>query len=143
MARRRARGVLSLRLLASAPMRRAAIAVLLLFSTAACGSRPRPGEEGAPRAVVLSLAEQDELSAKVARALNGHGYEVVRRSTTIRRERSSASVYGVRVYPERPGEVERILRDEAGLTIEVLPFQQHATGGNAVVVWLGSDASPR
>lgn len=120
-------------------MRRAATAALLVLA-AACGSRPKPGEEGAPRAVVLSLAEQDGLSGAVARALNDHGYEVIRRSTTIRRERSSASVYGVRLYPERPGEVERILRDEAGLTIEVLPFQQHATGGNAVVVWLGADA---
>jgi hypothetical protein len=124
-------------------MRRAAIAAILCLCAAACGTRPYPGEEGPPRAVVLSLAEQDELSATVAHALNAHGYEVLRRSTTIRRERSSASVYGVRAYPERPGEVERILRDEAGLTIEVLPFQQRATGGNAVVVWLGSDASPR
>ena len=123
-------------------MRRAAITAGLLLTLAACGSRPRPGEEGAPRAVVLSLAEQNDLSATVAHALNDHGYDVVRRSTTIRRERSSASVYGVRTYPERPGEVERILREEAGLAVEVLPFQQHATGGNAVVVWLGSDAKP-
>lgn len=122
-------------------MRRAA-AVLLLLTAAACGSRPLPGEDGPPRAVVLSLADQDALSATVARALNGHGYEVIRRSTTIRRERSSASVYGVRANPDRPGEVERILREEAGVTIEVLPFQQHATGGNAVVVWLGADAKP-
>ena len=121
-------------------MRRAAIAALLSLSAAACGSRPPPGEDGPPRAVVFSLAEQDELSQTVARSLNGHGYEVLRRSTTIRRERSSASVYGVRAHPERPGEVERILRDEAGLAIEVLPFQQRATGGNAVVVWLGDDA---
>lgn len=124
-------------------MRTAFLAVVLASCAAACGTRPYPGDEGPPRAVVLSLGEQDELSAKVAHALNAHGYEVLRRSTTIRRERSSASVYGVRTFPERPGEVERILRDEAGLTIEVLPFQQRATGGNAVVVWLGSDAMPR
>jgi hypothetical protein len=122
-------------------MRLATITVVLFALVAAgCGSRPFPGDEGPPRAVVLSLAEQDDLSAKVSRALNGHGYEVLRRSTTIRRERSSAAVYGVRSFPERPGEVERILRDEAGLAIEVLPFQQRASGGNAVVVWLGADA---
>ena len=121
-------------------MRRAAIAALLALSAAACGSRPAPGEDGPPRAVVFSLAEQDELSQTVARALNDQGYDVLRRSTTIRRERSAAAVYGVRAHPERPGEVERVLRDEAGLTIDVLPFQQRATGGNAVVVWLGDDA---
>lgn len=123
-------------------MRAAIAALLLALAAAACGTRPPPGEDGPPRAVVLSLAEQNEISAKVAHALNDHGYEVVRRSTTIRREKSAASVYGVRTYPDRPGEVERILRDEAGLTIDVLPFQQRATGGNAVVVWLGADTTP-
>jgi hypothetical protein len=112
----------------------------LAAAAAGCGSRPPQAERGPARAVVLSTAAADAQSERIARALNEHGYEVVRKSTTIVREKSAAAVYAVHDHPDRPDEVARILHDELGLTIEVLPFQQHATGGNAVVVWLGREA---
>jgi len=59
------------------------------------------------------------------------------------RDRSTAAVYGAHDFPDRAEDVARILHDELGLTIDVLPFQQHATGGNAVVVWLGNDDQSR
>jgi|SRR6187455_2268044 len=108
---------------------------------AACGTRPIRGEEGSPRAVVLSTAAANAESERIARALNDHGFEVVRKSTTIVRERSTAAVYAARENPERVADVAQILHDELGLAIDVLPFQQHATGGNAVVVWLGTEGN--
>ena len=109
---------------------------------AGCGSRPIRGEEGAPRAVVLCGTGQDEVSGSIARALNERGYDVLRKSTTLARSRSSMAVYDVRNHPERVDELTRLLHDDLGLPIEVLPFPRHATGGNAVVIWLGPDARP-
>ena len=117
------------------------LAVLPLL--AACGTRPLRGEAGPPRAVVLSLASADAESERIARALNDHGFDVVRKSTTIVRDRSTAAVYGAHDFPDRVESVTQILHDELGLAIDVLPFQQHATGGNAVVVWLGTDDQSR
>jgi hypothetical protein len=119
-------------------MPRLALALLLLLA-AGCGSRPRRGEEAAPRAVVLSTVERDRDSEAVARALHEDGYDVLRKSTTIVRERSSAAVYAVLEDPERVERVAELLA-EAGVQAEVLPFPAHATGGNMVVVWLGRDA---
>jgi len=122
-------------------MPRAIVLCAVLPLLAACGTRPIRGEEGSPRAVVLSTAAADADSERIARALNDHGFAVVRKSTTIVRERSTAAVYGVRDFPDRVDNVARILHDELGLAIDVLPFQQHATGGNAVVVWLGTEGN--
>jgi hypothetical protein len=120
-------------------MTRLLLLAAILPVLAACGSRPMRGEEGAPRAVVLSTAAADAESQRIARAFNDHGYSVLRKSTTIVRDRSTAAVYGIHDFPDRVDEVAKILHDELGLAIDVLPFQQHATGGNAVVVWLGTD----
>jgi hypothetical protein len=122
-------------------MTRPIVLVAVLPLLAACGTRPLRGEAGAPRAVVLSTAAADAESDRIARALNDHGFDVVRKSTTIVRERSSAAVYAVRDNPDRVDDVTKILHDELGLPIDVLPFQQHATGGNAVVVWLGTEGN--
>lgn len=119
---------------------RAALVLAALPFLAACGTRPLRGEAGAPRAVVLSTAAADAKSARIAHALYDHGFDVVRKSTTLVRDRSTAAVYGAHDAPDRVLDVTRILHDELGLAIDVLPFQQHATGGNAVVVWLGADA---
>ena len=115
------------------------IAVVALLVAAGCGSRPNRGEEAAPRAVVLSTADRARGSEAVARALHDDGYDVLRKSTTIARERSSAAVYAVLEAPERVEQVKRLLT-EAGVDAEILPFPHHATGGNMVVVWLGRDA---
>jgi len=114
-----------------------ALCALLLL--AACGSRPRRGEEAAPKAVVLSTTDRAQDSETVARVLHENGYEVLRKSTTIERARSTAAVYAVLENPERVDEIARLLAD-AGVAAEVLPFPSHATGGNMVVVWLGHDA---
>lgn len=118
---------------------RQAFPLVILAALAACGGRPLRGEEGAPKAVVLSTAGQDAVSQRIARALNDEGYDVVRKSTPIVRPRSTMSVYDARKQPERIVELTRLMRQELGVEIEVLPFQQHATGGNAVVIWLGED----
>jgi hypothetical protein len=107
--------------------------------SARCGSRPHRGEEAAPRAVVLSTAARSGESENLARALHEDGFDVLRKSTTIVRPRSSAAVYAVLDDPERVERVTRILAD-AGVAAEVLPFPAHAAGGNIVVVWLGEDA---
>jgi predicted CoA-binding protein len=118
-------------------MSKFALCALLLL--AACGSRPPRGEEAAPKAVVLSTADRAHDSEVVARALHESGYDVLRKSTTIARARSTAAVYAVLEHPERVDEVTQLLAD-AGVAAEVLPFPSHATGGNMVVVWLGQDA---
>jgi hypothetical protein len=121
----------------------AAVALLLAGAASACRGRPLPGEEGAPRAVVLACTARDVDAETLARSLADRGYDVVRKSTPIERRRSSAAVYDVRRRPERVTEIADLLR-EAGLAdVEVLPFQQHATGGNAVVVWLGGAPAAR
>jgi len=119
-------------------MSKAAVCALLL--AAGCGSRPHRGEEAAPKAVVLSTAARSGESENLARALHEDGFDVMRKSTTIARPRSSAAVYAVLDDPERVERVTRILAD-AGVAAEVLPFPGHAAGGNIVVVWLGEDAS--
>jgi hypothetical protein len=105
-------------------------AALLALTLPGCWSRP---------AVVFSLPSQDAASRVLAEALHARGYDVLRKSTDIPRARTSIAVYDVRRHMER-------VRDMAGLMDElgwprdaVLPFQQHATGGNAVVAWLGAD----
>src|SRR5205823_4545008 len=109
---------------------------------AGCRSRPPRGEEGPPKAVVLSTAARAADSDMLARALHEDGYDVLRKSTTIERPRSSAAVYDVIDDPERPDRVRRLLAD-VGLLAEVLPFPYHQSGGNMVVVWLGADAPPK
>ena len=118
--------------------RRLFLPVAALF-LAGCPTRPFRGEEGAPRAVILSLAAQDRESETLARALHERGYDVLRKSTTIARPTSSAAVYAVLEHEDRVDEVARLLA-EAGVAAEVLPFPYHAAGGNMVVVWLGEDA---
>jgi hypothetical protein len=118
-------------------MRRLSLVLPLL--AAGCITRPMRGEEGAPRAVVLSRAEQDSVSSRLAQALHDRGYDVTRKSTTLRRAKSSMAIYDIRHHPERVDALARLVRDDLALPIEVLPFPQHATGGNAVVVWLGDD----
>lgn len=120
-------------------MKLAAAAVLALGLCAGCGSRPIRGEEGPPRAVVLAGAEQDAVSDRIARALNERGYDVLRKSTSIARAHSSMAIYDVRNHPERVDELTGLLHEDLGFPIEVLPFPRHATGGNAVVIWLGPD----
>ncbi len=124
-----------------------ALALALVLSTAACNTtRPRRGEEGAPKAVVLCAPDGKERAETIARALNtSHGYDVLLKVTTIRRAKSSVAVYGLKDAPERLEEVAGLLSD-LGIgtatgpgSIEVLPFPQHATGGNAVVFWLGGN----
>jgi len=121
-------------------MKRAAASLALVISIAACGSRPRPGEALAPKAVVLSRTDRARDSEELARRLHEAGYDVLRKSTTIARPTSSAAVYAVLDHPDRVGEVAKLL-DEAGVKAEVLPFPYHASGGNFVVVWLGDDAA--
>jgi hypothetical protein len=119
------------------------LVVPLLVVVVGCGSRPLRGEEGNPRAVILSTASLDAQSAALMSALSERGYDVSRKSTTIVRDKTSAAVYDVRKHPERVDEVSGVLK-EVGLGFaEVLPFMQHATGGNIVVVWLGTDAAAR
>jgi hypothetical protein len=114
-------------------------ATLLL---AGCSSRPFRGEEGAPRAVVFSLPAQDRQSEILARALHDLGYDVLRKSTPIVRPKTSVAVYDVKGRPERVREVSKLVEDLGMRPDEVvLPFQQHATGGNIVVAWLGEDAA--
>jgi hypothetical protein len=113
-----------------------------LAGLAGCQGRPIRGEEGPPKAVVLCAAGQDELSSRIARALNEKGYDVVRRSTPIARSRSSMAVYDVRGNPDRVEDLTRLFDEELAFPIEVLLFQQHATGGNAVVIWLAPGAAP-
>ena len=120
-------------------MTRPALSLTLLVVLAACGSRPRPGEAGVPKAVVLSRTTRAADSETVARLLHDRGYDVLRKSTTIARPTSSAAVYAVLEHPDRVDEVTRLLA-EAGVTAEVLPFPYHASGGNMIVVWLGEDA---
>ena len=112
----------------------------LPLALAACGSRPVRGEEGAPKAVVLAAPYQDEISIKIAQALNLRGYDVLRKSTSIRRAQSSLAIYDVRNHPERVEDMKLLFHTELSFPIDVMPFYQHATGGNAVVVWLGPDA---
>jgi hypothetical protein len=118
-------------------MSRYALCALLLL--VGCGTRPLRGEAGAPKAVVFSTTGRAHDSEVVAKLLHDDGYDVLRKSTTIERDRSSAAVYAV---IDDPGRVERItsLLADAGVAAEVLPFPSHATGGNMVVVWLGDDA---
>jgi hypothetical protein len=118
-------------------MSKAALVTLLVL--AGCMSRPRRGEEAAPKAIVLSTVERAHDSEVVARALHEEGFDVLRKSTTIERARSSAAVYAVLENPDRVDKITRLLAD-AGVAAEVLPFPAHATGGNMVVVWLGKDA---
>jgi len=127
-------------------MHRAAALVLAAAGATAlagCGTRPVRGEEGAPKAVVLGAPDQDAATQSVARALNERGYDVLRKSTTIVRARSSMAVYDAHDHPERVDELTRLLHEDLAFPIDVLPFQQHATGGNAVVIWLGPDAPSR
>jgi len=118
-------------------MSKFALCALLLL--AGCWSRPRRGEEAAAKAVVFSTTDRAHDSEALARVLHDAGYDVLRKSTTIERARSSAAVYAVIEDPERVERVTQLLAD-AGVTAEVLPFASHATGGNMVVVWLGQDA---
>ncbi len=115
------------------------LALGLVILAAGCGTRPWPGEELGPRAVVLSTSERAEDSERLAKALHDDGYDVLRKSTTIERPHSSVAVYAMRDDPSRVEEVARLLR-ETGIEAEVLPFPGHSTGGNRVVVWLGKDA---
>jgi len=103
--------------------------------------RPVRGEEGAPKAVILCAADQDQISDEIARALNAKGYDVLRKSTPLQRSHSSMAIYDMRSHPERLDDLTRTVTKDLALQLEVLPFQQHATGGNAVVIWLGPDAS--
>jgi hypothetical protein len=129
---------------------RTTVALALVLLTSACNAtRPRRGEEGAPKAVVLAAPDGKERAETIARALNTSlGYDVLLKVTTIRRARSSVAVYGLKDAPERLEEIVALLRDlgiDTGTgpgSTEVLPFPQHATGGNAVVVGLGADAAP-
>ena len=122
-------------------LRSPCVLAAVLFVAAGCGSRPLRGEEGAPRAVILSTASGDAQSAALTKALHDRGYDVLRKSTTIPRDKTSAAVYGVREHPERIDEVAGVMKDVGLGFAEVLPFAQHATGGNIVVVWLGADAA--
>jgi hypothetical protein len=125
------------------PATRRIALVAFALALAACGSRPTRGEAGAPKAVVLSSTAKAAESERIAVALHERGYDVIRKSTTIVRDRSSAAVYGAHDTPERVDEITELLHDDLGLPIEILPFQQHATGGNFVVVWLGEDAADK
>lgn len=129
-----------------------ALAVLALVPLAAACNTARPprGEEGAPKAVVLCGEGAKERAETIARALNSSlDYDVLLKVTTIRRAKSSVAIYGLRDRPERLDELTELLHDlaiGAGTgpgEIELLPFQQHATGGNALVFWLGDgEAQP-
>ena len=81
------------------------------------------------------LSRADDARAH-ALALNEQGYDVVTKSTPLPRERSSMAIYDVHGRPERVTDIPAILTDAGIEPPEVLPFQQHATGGNAVVIWL-------
>src|ERR1043166_6741095 len=113
--------------------------VVALLASLAClagckSQRPLPGEEGAPKAVVLSLAREAARSEAIAKALNEKGYDVTRMSTLLPRAHSSMAIYDVHDPPERVDELTRLLHDDLAFPIDVFPFQQHATGGNAVVI---------
>ena len=109
--------------------------VLLVPALAACGTRPYRGEEGAPKAVVLCPPELRDAGQAVARGLQKSDYDVVLKVTAIPRERSALAVYGIHDNPDRLGAMKRFA-DDLGADVEFLPFQQHATGGNTVVIWL-------
>ncbi len=119
-------------------MRRILLPALLVV--AGCGTRPFPGEAGAPKAVVIYAPSRAKDAHLAADLLHDAGYDVVARSTKLPRSRSSLAVYGVHERPERVDAVTHALADGGFALPEVLPFQQHATGGNVAVLWLADDA---
>ena len=125
----------------AATVKRVLILGAIVPALAACGTRPPRAQEGERRAVVLYPLELSDAGHAVARALEKVDYDVILKSTPIPRERSSVAVYGIRDNPSRVDEMKR-LADDLGEGVEFLPFQQRATGGNAVVVWLGSGRAP-
>lgn len=110
----------------------------LALALGACRTtRPIRGEEGPLRAVVFCPPELREAGEAIARALEKRDFTATCKVTPLPRDRSAFAVYGLHDHPDRLDEMKRFA-DDLGGDVEFLPFQQHATGGNAVVVWLAA-----